>query len=81
MRFHWMYDSAASSKVVSTCDHDVFIHIKEDNTYDVYCRIDQHIKEAQLLGLGIGWCLESEDWRKRVTKRAYAKVKGMIDGE
>lgn len=59
-------------------DHDVFILIRKDMTTEVYCKIDKYIGESQLLGLGIGWCLENEEWRKKIAKRAHKKVSDII---
>ena len=44
-------------------------------------KLGQAINESELLALGLTWACENEDWKKKIAKKARAKLTTMLNEE
>ena len=77
-KFRPPFKGDADTKL-SLGDKEVFILVREDCTVEVYSKLGQLITESQLLGIGIGWALENEEWKQALIKKSHARMKSIVD--
>lgn len=77
-KFRPPYKGDANTKL-SLGDKEVFILIREDCSVEVYSKLSQVITKSQLLGLGVGWALENEEWKDALIKKSHARMSKIVD--